>query len=196
MNFLAHFYLSGHTPSMIIGSFLGDFVKGSQYQQFDTSVAEAILLHREIDQYTDHHPAFLESKHRLQEKHNHYSGVIVDIFYDHFLANAWSDYSDEPLETFAQTVYQTLHKQHAILPPDARQVLHYMSQHNWLVNYEQLEGIRRTLMGMEKRSQYPNQMGAAITDLTNHFEEFEQEFSLFFPDLQQHVENWLVTSDK
>ncbi|MEQ9440064.1 MAG: acyl carrier protein phosphodiesterase [Cyclobacteriaceae bacterium] len=196
MNFLAHFYLSRHTPAMIIGSFLGDFVKGSQYQEYDESVAQAILLHREVDRYTDQHPTFLESKHRLQARHNHYSGVIVDILYDHFLAKTWQEYSKKPLADFAEMVYRTLHDERETIPPTARDVLHYMTRHNWLVNYAHPEGIARTLAGMEKRSSYPNQMSTAMVDLTNHYEDFAREFSLFFSDIQDHVAAWWKQHNK
>lgn len=190
MNFLAHFYLSRHTPSMIIGSFLGDFVKGNQYQQYDEDIARAILLHREIDHYTDHHPEFLKSKHRLQPSHNHYSGVVVDIFYDHLLAQQWSSYYSQPLKSFSDTVYHALEARRSLMPAKAQQVLYYMVRHNWLVNYAFPEGISRTLNGMEQRSRYPNQMGSALSDLHDHYPDFAREFSLFFPDMQRHVDEW------
>lgn len=175
---------------MIIGSFLGDFVKGKQYQNFDKPIAQGILLHREIDHFTDHHPVFLQSKRRLQTKHNHYSGVIVDIFYDHFLAKNWSEYSTETLSHFASQVYGTLQSQQDLLPIKAQRVLHYMSEHNWLVNYAGLKGIRRTLQGMESRSPYPNQMSQGVNDLTDYYEAFSKEFTEFFQDLQQHSQAW------
>ncbi len=192
MNLLAHFYLSHATPSLIVGSFLGDFVKGKQYEKFDSSIVEGILLHREVDYFTDFHPTFLQSKHRLVEQHRHYAGVIVDIFYDHFLAKNWKDYSKIPLEDFTQQVYRTLHEQQSILPPKAQRVLHYMSQHNWLVHYADLEGINRTLGGMEKRSHYPNQMGLATQDLEAYYQDYQQEFSDFFVDIQRHTRGWLA----
>jgi len=175
---------------MIIGSFLGDFVKGKQYQNFDETIARAILLHREIDRYTDFHPIFRQSKRRLQAEHNHYSGVILDIFYDHFLATNWPNYSPDPLPDFADTVYFTLNQQLSLLPVRAQRVLHYMSQHNWLVNYASREGVHRTLKGMESRSPYPNQMSQAVTDLDQHYDAFQQEFTEFFLDIQQHVSIW------
>ncbi|WKN43748.1 acyl carrier protein phosphodiesterase [Tunicatimonas pelagia] len=191
MNLLAHFYLSRSSSPLIVGSFLGDFVKGKQYQKFDSPLAEGILFHREIDFFTDFHPIFLQSKHRLVDQHRHYAGVIVDIFYDHFLAKNWPEYCETSLKTFTQQIYQVLHEQQTLLPPKAQQMLHYMSQHNWLLYYAELEGIARTLKGMEKRSRYPNQMGSAIANLQQHYESFEQEFSDFFAAVNQHSQAWL-----
>ncbi len=192
MNLLAHFYLSRFTPSLMVGSFLGDFVKGKQYQKFEPALAEGILLHREIDYFTDFHSIFLQSKHRLVDQHRHFAGVIVDIFYDHFLAKNWRDYSEVPLENFTQQIYRTLYEQETHLPPKAQQVLHYMSQHDWLQHYAELEGIARTLRGMEKRSRYPNQMGSAVENLQQHYESFEHEFFDFFVAVEQHAQWWLA----
>ncbi|MGB3589218.1 MAG: acyl carrier protein phosphodiesterase [Tunicatimonas sp.] len=192
MNLLAHFYLSRATAPLMVGSFLGDFVKGKKYQTFEPAIAEGILLHREIDYFTDFHPVFLQSKHRLVDQHHHFAGVIVDIFYDHFLAKNWHSYSDIPLETFTQKIYRTLHEQQTILPQKAQQVLRYMREHDWLRNYAELEGIARTLRGMEKRSRYPNQMGSATENLLQHYERFEQEFSEFFEQVRVHTREWLT----
>ncbi|MEM9830117.1 MAG: ACP phosphodiesterase [Bacteroidota bacterium] len=191
MNLLAHFYLSHATPSLIVGSFLGDFVKGKQYEKYDSSIVKGILLHREVDYFTDFHPTFLKSKRRLVDQHRHYAGVIVDIFYDHFLAKNWKEYSEIPLKAFTQQVYRTLHQQHALLPTKAQRVLHYMSQYNWLLHYAKLDGIAKTLQGMEKRSPYSNQMGSATRDLQDDYEDYEQEFSGFFAEIQKHSQDWL-----
>jgi len=192
MNLLAHFYLSRATAPLLVGSFLGDFVKGKQYQAFEPALAEGILLHREIDYFTDFHPTFLRSKHRLVAQHHHFAGVIVDIFYDHFLAKQWHNYSEVPLEDFTQEIYRTLFQQQDLLPPKAQQVLHYMSEHDWLRHYAELEGIARTLRGMEKRSRYPNQMGSATENLQQHYEYFEHEFAEFFEQVQGHTQEWLA----
>ena len=84
MNFLAHIYLSGEDTPLMIGNFIGDFVKGNEYKNFPADIQNGVLLHREIDSYTDSHEIVLESKKRLREKYRHYSGVITDIFYDHY----------------------------------------------------------------------------------------------------------------
>ena len=103
MNFLAHLYLSGDNEQIIVGNFIGDFVKGrNALQTFDPTIALGIELHRAIDQFTDTHPVVRSSKDRLRPKYRHYAGVIVDIFYDHFLARKWNDYHKTPLPEFAQ----------------------------------------------------------------------------------------------
>src|SRR3954453_2663939 len=109
MNFLAHLYLSGNDPEIMVGNFLGDFVRGRNLlERYKKNIATGIELHRTIDEFTDTHPIVAQSKNRLREKYRHYAAVIVDIFYDHFLAKNWSEYSSELLPDFADRAYQIL----------------------------------------------------------------------------------------
>jgi len=108
MNFLAHIYLSGNNKNVTLGNFIADSIKGKKYQNFPKDIQTGILLHRAIDSYTDAHPVFKQSTKRLHKKYSHFSGVIVDIFYDHFLAKNWNDYSEIPLDTYTYNFYENL----------------------------------------------------------------------------------------
>ena len=105
MNYLAHIYLSGTNDLLKIGNFMADSIKGHDYEKFDSEIKKGILLHRHIDSFTDSHPIYRQSKHRLHEKYGHYSGVIMDILYDHFLAKNWSKFSDEKLDDYANDFF-------------------------------------------------------------------------------------------
>lgn len=184
MNFLAHLYLSGADPDVMTGNFIGDFVKGRQhYQHFPEKVIAGIELHRIIDAFTDSHPVVASSKKRLWPKYRHYSGVIIDIFYDHFLAKNWDDYHENMLPEYADSCYQILQSRTYRLPENVDYLLPYMIRGNWLVNYAKLEGIQRALSGMARRTSFVSKMEQSTTDLQDHYEEFKSEFQLFFPDL-------------
>ena len=187
MNFLAHAYLSGNDNKILVGNFIGDFIKGKQFQEYDERIKRGIILHREIDSYTDSHKIVHHSKAILTEKYRHYSGVIVDIFYDHFLAKNWSDYHDKGLLEYTEGVYNTLQDHHQILPARMRQMLTYMVPDNWLYNYSFLEGIQQVLKGMSRRTKFDSGMENAVADLEDHYEEFQDDFKLFFPDLINFV---------
>lgn len=192
MNLLAHFYLSGpENRQLTTGNFLGDFVKGKKYTQYDSRIGKGILLHRAIDSYTDNHPMVLQSKRRLFERHRHYSAVLVDLYYDHFLAANFEQYAAESLPRFAQAVYTLLEEQLPILPEKARFMFPYMKRDNWLVNYGRLEGIDRACRGIARRSPYANQLARGIEDLERDYVLLEEEFHLFFPDIRQYVRSWL-----
>ncbi len=183
MNFLAHAYLSGTSPEIITGNFIGDFVKGKQMDNFSKPIQNGIKLHREIDFYTDHHPVVLSSKQRLQKKYRHYSSVIVDMYYDHFLANSWTQWHHETLEEYSEMVYGILEEKEAELPEKFNYMLPFMRRRNWLLSYSQVEGIHSALSGMAKRTKFNSKMELASVDLKDNYSEFESEFQIFFPDI-------------
>jgi acyl carrier protein phosphodiesterase len=192
MNFLAHVYLSGDNAKIRVGNFIGDFVKGRNLAaQYETEIATGIELHRAIDAFTDSHPVVTTSKNRLRPKYRHYAGVIVDIFYDHFLARQWDRYHTVFLPEYAEHFYQTLEKFEAILPREVKFMMPYLTKGNWLVNYARIEGIHRALTGMARRTTYVSQMEEASVDLQNHYEAFQLEFEQFFPELVTYSQTWL-----
>ncbi len=166
-----------------MGNFIADFVKGKESKSYQRDIFLGILFHRKIDAFTNKHCQFAESKKRLWQRHRHYSAVIVDIFYDHFLAKNWDDYSITPLADFARHAYSTIQHFNNILPQKAQQVLPHMITNNWLVNYQKLKGIDRAMQGMARRASFPSEMASAIEDLEKDYRNFENDFRVFFPDL-------------
>lgn len=189
MNFLAHLYLSGDNPKIMVGNFIGDFVKGKNLAgRYEESIAFGVELHRSIDQFTDHHYIVKSSKRRLWEKYRHYAGVIVDMYYDHFLASNWSEFHHEPLDIYARHSYDILQRHHTILPERVAWVLPYMIEGNWLVGYSTLHGIERALSGMAKRTPFQSKMEEATADLRDHYPLFKEEFMKFFAELRSFSE--------
>ena len=183
MNFLAHLYLSKDNKNILIGNFISDAIKGKKYKKYPKEIQAGILLHREIDTFTDTHPIVKKSMRRLNKRYRHYNGVIIDILYDHFLAKNWSDYSEIPLELYAENVYSFLSENSATFPEELQHLLPYMIQYNWLVNYASLEGIERVLKGMNKLTKGISKMDLAIEDLKLHYSEFEADFTAYFQEL-------------
>lgn len=184
MNFLAHIYLSGNNTNILIGNFIADHILGNQFGHFNQEIQQGIFLHREIDTFTDAHEIVRKSKRRLHERYRHYDGVIIDIFYDHFLAKNWTKYSKIPLHLFTKSVYDVLTKNIDILPIKSKQFLHYMVEHDILFNYQFEDGIEKVLKGMNHRTKGKSKMDLAIEDLKIHHQKFEKDFTLFFKDLE------------
>ncbi|WP_299160576.1 ACP phosphodiesterase [uncultured Tenacibaculum sp.] len=184
MNFLAHLYLSGDNTELMIGNFIADHIKGNKFSHYSEGIKKGILLHREIDTFTDAHDIVRKSKRRLHERYRHYDGVIIDIFYDHFLARNWKKYSQIPLDIYVKSVYNLLQENNNILPDKTRELLPYMIQYNWLYNYQFAKGIQEVLNGMNKRTQGKSKMNLATEDLLIHYEILEEDFTLFFEDLR------------
>ncbi len=183
MNYLAHVYLSGDNDLVTIGNFIADGIKGNTYKKRRKDVQIGVLLHRNIDTFTDAHQTVRKSTKRLHEKYGHYSGIIVDILYDHFLAKNWKNYSDIPLDDYVNTFYDSLEKHYDILPLRIQKMMPYMIADNWLLNYASIEGISRVLDGMNRRTKNRSGMDKAVNELEEFYEEFENEFTLFFDEL-------------
>jgi acyl carrier protein phosphodiesterase len=187
MNFLAHLYLSGDSEELLVGNFIADAVKGSNFEKYSEGIAKGIVLHRKIDSFTDTHPVFLESKRRLVPHYDKYSGVLVDVFYDHFLAANWQRFSAVRLDEYAQKVYAIMQKHFDKLPERSQFMLPYMIKGNWLLNYAHLDGIQRTLGGLSRRTKFRSGMETGVVHLRQDYETFENEFLRFFPEVIEYV---------
>ena len=192
MNFLAHIYLSGDNPKIQLGNFIGDFVKGRNLtEQFEEGIALGIELHRAIDEFTDKHAVVKKSKNRLRPKYRHYAPVIVDIFYDHYLARHWDKYHKTFLPDFAEQTYSMILSQEAILPEKVKWMMPYMMKQDWLTSYAKIDGIGRVLGGMSRRTPYDSKMNESVEDLKVNYQDFEKEFFDFFPELENHCKKFL-----
>lgn len=192
MNFLAHIYLSGEDDFVKIGNFMADSIRGSQYLEYPNSIQKGILLHRHIDSFTDSHSIYRKSKHRLHEKYGHYSGVIMDITYDHFLAKNWEKYSVIPLENYAEDFYKLLQNNYDILTDRIKGMLPYMIERNWLLSYVTISGLEMILFQMDYRTKHRVHMQEAITEIKQFYKDFEFEFFLFFEQLLQSCKQKLL----
>lgn len=183
MNFLAHIYLSFGDDEITIGNFIADSIRGNKFKHLPDRVQKGIMLHRHIDTFTDAHPTVRKSTKRLHENYGHYSGIIVDIFYDHYLAKNWDVYSDTPLAVFVENFYDLLEDNYEILPIGVQRMMPYMISDNWIFNYSKMDGIARVLNGMNRRTKNKSKMNFAILDLETHYDKFEKEFTSFFEEL-------------
>lgn len=191
MNFLAHIHLSGENELIKIGNFMADGIRGKQFENFPAAVQKGILLHRAIDTFTDAHPVFRKSTKKLHSRYHHYAGVIVDLYYDHFLAKNWSVFSTEKLEDYSTRFYQSLLDNSEILTPKTQNLLPYMMEHNWLLSYQSVPGLERILSQMDHRTKNQSQMRFAGEELVAYYKDFEEEFSLFYNELQVFSKNKL-----
>lgn len=193
MNFLAHLYLSFDDPKLMVGNFIGDFVKGRDFRtRYEQPIASGIELHRAIDEFTDRHRLVGSGKNRLRPKYRHYSAIIVDIFYDHYLAKNWEKFHPERLPDFAEKSYRVIEEYHHILPEETKYMIPYMIKGNWLVNYATFNGIQRALSGMARRTKFHSGMEESGDELVKYYGEFEAEFMEFFPELRSFAEKFVA----
>ena len=196
MNYLAHIYLSRDHEMITIGNFMADHIKGNKYKTYAIDLQKGILLHRQIDSFTDAHEIVRKSKRRLHDRYGLYRGVVIDIFYDHFLAKNWQDYSDVPLEVYTQNFYANLTQNFEILPDKIKYMSKYLIRDDWLLSYAKLEGIQKVLEGMNRRTSDRSQMDLAINDLEDHYAAFENDFQKFFTELMHFTDHKMIEINK
>lgn len=192
MNYLAHAYLSFDQEEVLVGNFIGDFVKGKMMETFPLDVQNGIKLHREIDLFTDTHPLVRAGQSYLRPKFRHYSTVITDIFFDYFLAKNWSNYSQVPLEDFIQNTFTTLNQHRLLFPDRFTNMFQWMEKDNWLLKYREIKGIEQTLTGMSRRTRFESKMEIAHLALLEKEAEFQVIFFAFFEDLKTFAQEKLI----
>lgn len=183
MNYLAHIFLSGDDNEVKIGNFIADFVPGRKYLDYPVNIQKGILLHRKIDTYTDNHPAFRKSKRLLFQEFRHYSAVIVDMFYDHFLAKNFNAYSEIHLSDYVSSFYKLLQQNEQILPLNVRQMLPVMIDYNWLLSYRDIDKLKDILNQMNNRTKHNSKLHNSIVVLLNNYPLFQNDFKVFFDDI-------------
>ncbi|MDR2981178.1 MAG: ACP phosphodiesterase [Puniceicoccales bacterium] len=187
MNWLAHLYLSEPTAEFRIGNLLPDIIRIGDLAEVPAPFLPGVICHRKIDTYTDSHPVVAQSKARIGAPFTKFSGVLVDVFYDHVLARNWARFSSISLVPFAEEVYNSFDRFHDSLPPLANERLALMKKHQWISAYDRLDGIALALQRMSRRLRRPLDLGDSVEILAEKYDEFSADFELFFPDLVAHV---------
>ncbi len=190
MNFLAHLYLSDPNPLAWSGSLMGDFVKGAVPITFPKELSRHLKLHRHIDSLTQRSEFFQTSRRRLDPRFRFARSVLVDVFYDHFLACRWNEYSDLPLAEFSQNVYRGLQSCYDLLSPGLQQQLPRMIEHDWLTAYRRPEIVQRVLQHLEGRIQHKIPLAAGFPQLELWRDELEIDFTAFMDEAQQVTTVW------
>lgn len=185
MNYLAHAYLSFGDPQIMVGNMISDFVKGSARLGYTASVQKGIMLHRMIDNYTDVHVATKRAKEIFRPDYRLYSGAIVDVLYDHFLANDPTIFNAGALQEFSAQVYQVLEEHADQLPARFSLMLPYMKQENWLLNYKEKWGIERSLRGLVRRAAYLSSHEAAYRLFDEEYVFLQSCYRDFFADVKE-----------
>ena len=187
MNWLAHLVLSEPTAAFRIGNLLPDLARASELVNLPPEFRHGVEQHRRIDAFTDSHPIVRRSMRRVGPPFVRYAGILVDIFYDHFLSGDWASWSEVPLPAFTAEVYASFALQRSHIPAGAYARLQQMRTQDWLCSYGRLEGVTETLRRVGLRFRKPVPLGESALVLTEHYEEFRSDFREFFPELWRHV---------
>lgn len=183
MNHIAHCFLSFGDEDLLLGNFIGDEVKGNDWQGYPERVQHGILLHRSIDSFTDEHPATRESKERIRAFAGRYASPVTDILYDHLLAREWSRYAAESFDDFAERTYRQLENRAGDMPETLRNILPRMLEGRFLHGYTHREGMEWVFGRFSRRMIGGMDSAGLATYFFGHIADFTEDFNVFFPDL-------------
>lgn len=188
MNFLAHIYLSGNDEQIKIGNFIGDYIKGKAFHIYPDKIKEGILLHRYIDTFTDKNKYTSEAKLLFAPKYRKYSGIIIDIIYDHFLAGNWEQFSSIHLKDYIENFHQLLYKYQEMMPSDVQEMFPRLIRNQRLYSYRKIEGIKDVLSTMAKYTSLPDHSEFAIITLQENYGYLKNLFFKFFKEIIYYIE--------
>ncbi|GAB4198027.1 MAG: ACP phosphodiesterase [Phycisphaeraceae bacterium] len=192
MNFLAHLHLAEPTPASYIGNLLPDLTSGPTDPELHPEVLAGVLTHRRVDAFTDAHPVFARTRARLTPLAGRFSGILVDLFYDHVLARYWHRYHRVPLTTFIAQAHQALSARPGLMPTGMWPIIARMIRQNWLGCYDTDEGLT-TIVGMmsarfSQRLQRPVDLVPAVRHLPSLRSDIDADFHEFYPQLMAFVD--------
>jgi acyl carrier protein phosphodiesterase len=184
MNYLAHAYLSYNNPEIVVGNMVSDFVKGASKLGFSGKIQKGITLHRDIDAFTDSHPYTKKAKEVFRPHYRLYSGAIMDVLYDHFLANDETIFTETSLKLFTKGIYQQLEVHSSELPERFVHMFTYMQTEDWLYHYRTKEGIRKSLAGLIRRAAYLSESQTAFDLFLEHYDFLNTCYQAFIVDVK------------
>ena len=186
MNHLAHLLLSEDAPEAKVGQVLADCVTAGEIAKFAPGIQSGIRAHQRIDSFTDGHPVFARARRRLKPPFRRFGGVLLDIYFDHFLARTWVRHGDgSPLTEFAERAYRVLHEYRDLPSARFRAVVAAMRRDNWLVSYASLAGVDRALYGLSRRFPRANPLASGGAVLRDQYAPLAGDFEEFFPILAE-----------
>jgi acyl carrier protein phosphodiesterase len=189
MNYLAHLYLARPDPEAMLGALLGDFVFGrSALQDYSPVERREILVHRQVDRYTDTHPLVVAARARFGPGLRRYAGIALDVYYDHCLARDWDRHAEVPLDDFSARFYHSLLSRRDDLPPRLRATAPRSAAHDWLGSYRDRASVDLAVSRIATRlSRNGERLVACLDDLRRHEAAIAAGFDAFFPQLVAHV---------
>jgi len=193
LNFLFHLYLSGDDPDILTGNLMGDFVKGRVGEEYPPRLRCGIVLHRRIDSFAQNHPLFRQSRLRIDSGYGLWRGVLVDLFYDHFLAAQWGQWSSVPFDAYIGQARRMVEANRPYLPERMQEVVPVIFE-KLIPSYREVEGIGTALERMAGRVRRPNPLAGGEEQLSSHYAGLRDDFRLFVPEAQQFVSEFLSQS--
>ncbi|WP_372598633.1 ACP phosphodiesterase [Amphritea sp.] len=194
MNFFAHLVLAEPTVESRVGNLLGDFARGIDQGSLSAEVLQGLINHRQIDQFTDQHVEVRQMKRLFSERRRRFSGIALDVLFDHYLLNHWHQFASQPKAQVIDGLYDDLIAGQPLMPQRMQQVTRRIVESDWFGSYESLEGVSYALDRIAGRIRFNNEFAGVGEELVLHYPRFEAGFRLFFADLTKQFPSPLIDS--
>ena len=191
MNFLAHNFLSFQQPGLIVGNYLGDFIRNQEVKLLPDSIKNGVILHRTIDSYTDAHQVVKKATRLLHPTLGKYAPVAVDIYFDFLLTKRWSEFTSQSLSEYCEISYESLLASESVMSEKLANRMRKMVDDRWLENYATYEGLRRIFSFLSRRTKFRSNLENAPAILEPLESQMEEIFMDFFPDIIQYIK-WKI----
>ncbi|MCF0069922.1 acyl carrier protein phosphodiesterase [Dyadobacter sp. CY261] len=196
MNFLAHILLSGENEGVMMGNYVGDFIKGRLTEEktanWNPNYVLGLKLHRFIDSFTDSHPEVREAKDVAAVTQGKLAGIVMDIYFDYFLAKNFAHYHGEPLRVYAHRTYSIVEKNEHLIPETMIPMVRSMIRQDWLTAYATLDGIDTTFHRLSRRAEFLAPISTAVSDLRANEAFYYTKFLSFFPELRREAGQFII----
>lgn len=187
MNYLAHLFLAQPTADSHMGNLLGDFRKGADISQYNQQILRGLDNHYLVDKFTDQHATTKAMKQLFKPQYRRFSGIAIDVMYDHFLIQHWTAFHAESFERFKAQSYVKLRERQSIMPPRMHTVIGKITQDDWFEHYREADSVYVAIGNIARRIRFKNDFERSVEDIDLHYEKLEQSFLEFFPQLVNHV---------
>jgi acyl carrier protein phosphodiesterase len=184
MNLLAHALLASPDAELMLGSLIGDFVRGRIDPVLPPNVGAGIALHRAIDAYTDAHAEVAAARALFAPPFRRYAGILLDVWFDHLLARQWARFGEDDLDAFSDRVRDLLAINAALVPERMRGFVAYLDANDLPAAYRDTAVIGNALRGMSRRLERANPLGEALPVLVALHAPLQECFEAFFPELR------------
>lgn len=182
MNYLAHAVLSNNNNNLLVGNFIADHIRGNDFSAYSDEIVQGIYLHRKIDSFTDEHPLFKSSKRLFYKGFEKYSGILVDIYFDHLLAKNFKKYHEHDLDFFSKNVYQVYNQHQHLLPQSSSRFLQYVVKNNIYTAYADIRGIETVLFQLSQRIKHNVSLDESLETFIKNENELQDNFISFFSE--------------
>jgi acyl carrier protein phosphodiesterase len=190
MNYLGHIYLSFDDHELATANLFGDFVKGKNLSHLSPTIQTGILLHREIDSFTDKHDSVKAILQLIRNDLPKVAPIAIDLIFDHLLAKHWTKFHAHDFAHYLANCYNEFEQHKVNYPAHFQDFIEKLIRYNWIAHYPTLDGLSKMSHGVSKKLSFDNALTRTPSVFLAHENLIEMHFENFILAAQQHFNDF------